>query len=45
MRQSGEGRLDAKELDALFNMMGAPLEPHMKAQMMAALDADGAAAG
>ena len=38
---SGEGMLDATELEALFAVAGIPLEPHQRAQMMKVIDADG----
>ena len=39
--QTGEGLLDADELEALFAVAGIPLEPHQRAQMMKVIDADG----
>ena len=38
---TGEGLLDASELESLFAVAGIPLEPHQQEQMMEILDGDG----
>ena len=38
---TGEGMLDASELEALFAVAGIPLEEHQQDQMMEVLDCDG----